>query len=64
MATILVRLLRGCWWKHADPIYDRDASGPRYRCPRCFTTWPRGSTRGLPPESRPAPPVELHSLGA
>lgn len=64
MATILARVLRGCWWKHADPIFDRDATGPLYRCPRCFATWPRGTARRVPPKVPPAPPVELHSLGA
>ena len=64
MATILARLLRGCWWKHADPIFDRDARGPLYRCPRCFTTWPRGAARGLTPPPPVAPPAELRSIAA
>jgi hypothetical protein len=33
-------LLGGCW-RHADPIFDRDATGPIFRCPRCLQTWPR-----------------------
>ena len=64
MTSILTRVLRGCWCKHADPIFDRDASGSLYCCPRCVTTYPRGLTQGAPPEAPHAAPVESRSLGA
>ena len=53
MAMILARLLRGCWWKHADPIFDRDcACGPRtsHSGQPCTHKW-QGRSRHLPGSS-------------
>jgi hypothetical protein len=41
MANLMSWFLRGQCLRHAEPMFDRDATGAIFRCPRCMHTWPR-----------------------
>ena len=41
MVNLMSWFVRGQCLRHAEPMYDRDATGAIFRCPRCLHTWPR-----------------------
>jgi hypothetical protein len=41
MVNLMSWFMRGQCLRHAEPLFDRDASGAIFRCPRCLHTWPR-----------------------
>lgn len=47
MVNLMSRFLRGQCWRHAEPIFDRDATGAIFRCPHCLAAWPRPHRREI-----------------
>ncbi len=41
MVNLVSWFMRGQCLRHEEPMFDRDASGAIFRCPRCLHTWPR-----------------------
>jgi len=41
MMNLMSWFIRGQCLRHAEPLFDRDASGAIFRCPRCLHSWPR-----------------------
>ena len=47
MVNLMSWFMRGQCLRHAEPLFDRDASGAIFRCPRCLHTWPRFQSAAL-----------------
>jgi hypothetical protein len=54
MVNLMSRLLRGQCLRHAEPLFDRDATGAIFRCPHCLAAWPRPHRHEVAPGGLPA----------